>query len=115
MAEYPHLGPWRLLPNAPGACPECAYKHNIFYPHNQQSITYQYRFFGTHGRWPTWKDAMAHCSPAMQAMWKAELLKKGVDVDKQAAEAATKKATKAETIVVEIRDNNPQSESQSDL
>lgn len=75
-----HLAPFRLLPAKPGTCPQCATKHKPELPHNQQSITYQYWFYNEHGRWPTWADAMAHCSDQMREWWTAELAKKGVSV-----------------------------------
>ena len=49
-----------LLPPAAGTCPVCATKHDPILPHNQQSLYYQMRFYGLHGRWPTWADALAH-------------------------------------------------------
>jgi hypothetical protein len=70
-----HLKPWILLPPCPDACQECAVKHPPEIPHNQQSLFYQYHFYAEHGRWPTWDDAMAHCSPEIQTLWKAELKK----------------------------------------
>ena len=50
----------------PGTCPECAVAHDPEMPHNRDSLAYQYKFYDQHGRFPTWKDAMAHCTPAIQ-------------------------------------------------
>lgn len=50
-----------LLPPKEGSCPICATEHKPEMPHNQQSLYYQYRFYGIRGRWPTWADALAHC------------------------------------------------------
>jgi hypothetical protein len=47
-------------------------------PHNQQSMYYQYRFYGIHGRWPTWADAVAHCDDEMKAGWERELGARGM-------------------------------------
>jgi hypothetical protein len=69
-----------LLPAPLGTCQECAVKHDPAMPHNQQSLHYQYNFYFKHSRWPTWKDALAHCTPEMQARWIAALKEKGVDV-----------------------------------
>ncbi len=80
-AEHPHLGSWMLLKTPPGTCPECAVKHAPTEPHNQQSLAYQYDFFGKNGRWPTWKDAMAHCAPDVQQRWTEALATKGVKVE----------------------------------
>jgi hypothetical protein len=75
-----HLGGFKLLPVAPGLCRECAVDHEAEMPHDQASLHYQYHFYGEHGRWPTWADAMAHCTPEMQRVWKEELGKEGVAV-----------------------------------
>jgi hypothetical protein len=66
-----------MLPPPSDCCQECAKKHDPDQAHNQQSIFYQYNFSNKHGRWPTWKDAVAHCPPEIQEAWKAELLKVG--------------------------------------
>ena len=63
----------------PGTCPECADAHTPDQPHNKQSLTYQYRFYNQHGRWPTWEDAMAHCSDAIKELWRDELHARGID------------------------------------
>ena len=77
-----HLGikDFKLLPPHPEACPECTAKHDQDLPHNQQSLFYQYKFFQEHDRWPTWSDAMAHCTPEMKQAFAEELGKRGVEV-----------------------------------
>lgn len=32
-----------------------------------------YRFYDGHGRVPSWEDAMEHCSPEMQEVWREKL------------------------------------------
>lgn len=64
----------------PGTCPECAVKHDPDQPHNQQSLAYQYNFYDKHGRWPTWNDAMEHCSEEVKEYWRTALRERGVDV-----------------------------------
>lgn len=64
----------------PGTCPECAVKHDPSLPHNCMSLTYQYKFYDEHGRWPTWSDAMAHCSDEMKEVWLKALRERGVEV-----------------------------------
>lgn len=64
-----------LLPPAPGKCPECATAHAPDQPHNQQSLYYQMAFRSQHGRGATWTDAMAHCTPEVQAQWREELVR----------------------------------------
>jgi hypothetical protein len=59
-------GGFILLPPAPDKCQACATAHDPSLPHNQQSLHYQYWFYGREGRWPTWDDAMAHCTPEMK-------------------------------------------------
>jgi hypothetical protein len=78
--NHPHLAPMKLLSAKEGTCPECATDHPPHLPHNQQSLFYQYDFFGKHGRWPTWADAMAHCDQKMKDSWIAELGKIGIQV-----------------------------------
>ncbi len=66
-----------LLPPPPGTCPTCAVKHGTTEPHNAQSMYYQYRFYYTRGRWPTWADAIAHCSPEVRGFWERALRERG--------------------------------------
>ena len=67
-----------LMPCAPDVCQECAVKHDPEMPHNQQSLYYQYKFYQQHGRWPTWEDALSHCTPEVQDYWKDSLIKRGI-------------------------------------
>ncbi len=69
-----------LLPAAAGTCPQCATTHAPEMPHNQQSLYWQYHFYGTNGRWPTWTDAMAHCTDEVKQHWIRELAKHGIIV-----------------------------------
>ena len=64
-----------LLPPAAGKCQECAVDHEHNEPHDQQSLYYQMRFKLTHGRWPTWEDAMGHCTDETKNIWAEELAK----------------------------------------
>ena len=79
-SKHPHLGGFAMLPPKPGACQECAVEHDPRTAHNQQSMYWQYHFYGLHGRWPTWKDAMAHCTEDVKAQWIEQLAKHGVKV-----------------------------------
>ncbi len=69
-----------LLPPAPNVCQQCAVDHDARMPHNQQSLYWNYRFYSQHGRWPTWEDALAHCSPEMQRQWVVALAEHGITV-----------------------------------
>lgn len=73
-----------MIGNVPeGTCEICAVKHDEEQPHNQQSLTYQYKFYDKNGRWPTWKDAMSHCPDEIKKVWMAALTEKGIDIDAQ--------------------------------
>jgi hypothetical protein len=69
-----------LLPPSPSACQVCGKTpaHPLEMPHDAQSLYYQYAFYGEHGRWPTWKDAMTHCTDEMKVLWERELKARGV-------------------------------------
>lgn len=69
-----------LPPSNPLACKECACVHDPQMPHNQQSLYYQYTFRQLHGRWPTWADAMAHCTNEMKQAWVAALAERGISI-----------------------------------
>lgn len=75
MIEHKNL---TLLPPAPGKCLICAHEHAPEQPHNRQSLFYQMHFYQEHGRWPTWADAMAHCSDEVKQQWIEGLLAHGV-------------------------------------
>lgn len=72
----------------PGTCPMCAVAHDPAQPHNRDSLAYQYKFYDEHGRWPTWADAMAHCTSEIKAYWREALEQRGVNVgEEQESEA----------------------------
>jgi hypothetical protein len=74
-------GAGMLLPPKPGTCNVCATKHEPELPHNRDSLYYQMAFQSEHGRWPTWADAMTHCSVQMQETWRKLLRERGVTED----------------------------------
>lgn len=67
-------GGLKMLPGPPGSCEWCHVKHPADQPHDWQSMPYQMKFKTLKGRWPTWSDAMAHCSPEVQAVWRKGLV-----------------------------------------
>lgn len=69
-----------LLPPAADKCQQCAVKHSPEQPHDGNSMFYQYYFRKQHDRWPTWKDAMEHCSPEMRKFWEEKLRHYGVNI-----------------------------------
>lgn len=77
-----HLAPFYLLP-PPRGCIECGREHEPGEPHDPQQLQYQYTFYDREGRWPTWNDALQHCSPEVQQVWLAMLREFGVDPDSQ--------------------------------
>jgi hypothetical protein len=77
-------GGMMMLPGPPGTCEWCHTEHAADQPHNQQSLAYRVKFETIHGRPPTWTDAMKHCAPEVQAVWRKGLVElmreKGVQV-----------------------------------
>lgn len=63
-----------LLGPPPDKCQECAVDHPWDEPHNQQSMYYQMQFHAKHGRWPTWSDAMAHCTDEKKSLVRRALI-----------------------------------------
>ena len=68
----------RVSPPGPDVCRICATKHAPSEPHDRDSLYYQNRFRRRHRRFPTWGDAMAHCSDETRAVWRARLKERGV-------------------------------------
>jgi hypothetical protein len=68
---------FQLLKPGPGLCEACAIKHDPDQPHNKDSIHYQYWFRAREGRWPVWKDAIAHCDADTRAAWEEALREAG--------------------------------------
>lgn len=67
-----------LLPCAHNVCQECAVDHDPKMPHDQQSLYWQYKFYQQNSRWPTWEDALSHCTPEVQDYWRDSLKKRGI-------------------------------------
>jgi hypothetical protein len=59
------------------ACTTCGRRHDADQPHDAQSLHYQYAFRAEHDRWPTWKDAVAHCTDQVRTAWETELRARG--------------------------------------
>ncbi len=77
-----------ILPPKPGTCPLCAAAHDRDMPHNRDSLYYQMKFYQQNGRFPTWADAMAHCSDAVKAYWADALSSRGVPAEQLGAQAS---------------------------
>ncbi len=86
IVEVKPFSSWTVLPPASG-CIECGVEHEPDLPHDWQTLVYQYGFrsreakAGRPERWPTIRDAMAHCEPEMQQLWIDALAERGVSVD----------------------------------
>jgi hypothetical protein len=68
-----------IVPAPSGTCPQCACKHEEGMPHNRDSLHYQYSFFADHQRWPTWADAMSHCSDEAKELLVGFLANHGIN------------------------------------
>jgi len=53
-----------------GLCAACGSHHRSDFPHDLNRKEYRERFAAKYGRDPTWEDAVAHCTPEMQAEWR---------------------------------------------
>lgn len=42
---------------------------------------YQNQFYKQHKRFPTWNDAMAHCSEITKAVFRQRLERRGISID----------------------------------
>lgn len=69
---------WTLMPAAEGACSQCGRDHDPREPHDRQSLRYSYTFLAEHKREPKWRDAIAHCEPEVQELWRKALREQGV-------------------------------------
>jgi hypothetical protein len=65
----------------PGRCPVCATQHPDSHPHDKDSLYYQFKFSAEWGRFPSWRDAMAHCSDEIRAEIGLLLSENGVSLD----------------------------------
>lgn len=71
----------RVNAPGPGACKICAAVHSPEQPHDRDSLYYQYRFRKRHRRFPTWDDAMAHCTDTVKAAYRVVLAKRGITIN----------------------------------
>lgn len=73
-------GTMMLIPPHPYLCQICGADHEQHLPHNRDSLYYQVAFQMQHGAYPTWADAMAHCSDEMKQLWTDALTERGIDI-----------------------------------
>lgn len=74
----------RISAPGPGLCPICATKHDERDPHDRDSLYYQNQFRKKHKRFPTWADAMSHCTEMTKAVYREKLAKRGIAVEASA-------------------------------
>lgn len=67
----------KVIPPTPGACKLCAARHRPEEPHDRDSLYYQNYFYMRYRRFPTWDDAMSHCTEDMKRAFRAELERRG--------------------------------------
>lgn len=70
-----------MMPAPKGTCEECGRNHDPEMPHDAISLRYQYHHYGRTGRWPDWRDAMAHCSEQLREQWGHALTEAGIDYE----------------------------------
>lgn len=70
-----------IAPPVRGSCPICACVHREGEPHNRESLYYQMKFRQENGRFPTWNDATAHCTPQVRAAFKEEMRRHGIEIE----------------------------------
>lgn len=63
----------KLMNEMPPPCQQCGCPHERDWPHDRDSLRYQFTFQQTHQRPPTWSDAMAHCSRSVRLAWRQKL------------------------------------------
>lgn len=76
----------RVVPPSPGMCPICAAKHDPAEPHDRDSLYYQNWFRRKHKRFPTWEDAMEHCTDDVKEKFVRCLERRGIILDKDKGE-----------------------------
>ena len=66
----------------PGSCKLCATVHTPDQPHDRDSLYYQNWFRRRYKRFPTWADAMAHCTDKVKAEYTVKLAERGITIEK---------------------------------
>ena len=71
----------KVVPPVPGSCPICDTKHDPKEPHDRDSLYYQNWFRKRYKRFPTWEDAMNHCSDSVKTNFIKKLAKRGIEIE----------------------------------
>lgn len=67
------IGEIKITALTPGRCKVCATMHRPEEPHDRSSLFYLVRFYQKHRRFPSWEDAMSHCTEERKAALREEL------------------------------------------
>jgi hypothetical protein len=62
----------KVIPPRPGCCRLCAVRHRPEEPHDRDSLYYQNGFYKKYRRFPTWDDAMAHCTEEIKTAFRRQ-------------------------------------------
>ena len=73
----------KILPPTAAVCPVCADRHDTALPHNRNSLYYHMVYYRRTGTFPSWRDAMSHCSESVQAAWTKKLKESGISIDER--------------------------------
>lgn len=68
----------KLIPPVPGSCLACAGKHDPKEPHDKNSLYYQNGFYRKYKRFPSWDDAMSHCTDQCKQRFRKQLQMRGI-------------------------------------
>lgn len=71
----------KIISPMPGACPICATRHHPEQPHDKDSLYYQNMFRKKYKRFPTWNDAMSHCSETVKIEFTKKLARRGIIIE----------------------------------
>lgn len=74
----------KVLPPRPGVCKQCAARHAADQPHERDSLYYQVKFYRRFRRFPTWEDAMNHCSEEVKAAIRRQVAENATSTPPQA-------------------------------
>ncbi len=69
----------KITPPGGKTCRICATNHDPQDPHDRDSLYYQNWFRKRFKRFPTWNDAMAHCSDMTKVCFTEKLIRRGID------------------------------------
>lgn len=82
MNQNQNMEEIKVVPPSPGACPICATTHAPEEPHDRDSLYYQNWFRRKHKRFPTWEDAMNHCTEDVKRKFAKKLERRGIIIER---------------------------------